>query len=113
MKPFIFFLQIIFLNTISSLGTNQIHFGAILPETPKADSLNNVQGSFLGSASPITQINVISANGMIETLNQNSSLMNAPLNNPCLLRDEPAIKLCESLSCDLCMASEKCGIELN
>ena len=110
MKPFIFFLQIIFFSTFSALGTNQIHFGAILPETPKAESLNNVQGSFLGFSSPITQINVISANGMIETLNQNASLLNSPQDNPCLLRDEPTIKLCESLSCDLCMASEKCGI---
>lgn len=111
MKPLIFFLQIIFFSTVSAVGTTQNNqFGSILPETPKAESLKNFQGTFLGPVPPITQINVIAANGMIETLNQNTSLLNVPQDNPCLLRDESKIKLCESLSCDLCMASDKCGI---
>ena len=112
MKHFLFFVQIFFVLIFLALSRNLNQFETISGETQKAESTNNFNGNFLGYAPPITQLDVVAENGMIETLNQNTSLLNSLQENPCLLREEPTMKLCESLSCDLCMASDKCGITL-
>ena len=80
-------------------------------ETPKANSIGNAfYSSALDNPNPsqIT-LNVFSSSGQLETVQTNVSLLNAPQDNPCLYRDTPIIKLCETLSCDFCMSSPKCG----
>jgi len=113
MKFLIFLLKISLLTHYFFATASQIRqYDVISFETPKGASLNNIYGkTFLDSppTSSITQINVIGPNGMVETVYQNTSMLNTPQDNLCLFRDEPTIKLCESLSCDLCMASKKCG----
>lgn len=109
-SQFLFLTLFVFFMLGRALNLGQAD-GRFPIETPKGTTLRNIFGrnEQENKGESVTELTVLGPNGRMEVLYQNTKDLNAPTLNLCSLRDEPTVKLCESLGCDLCMNSVKCG----